>query len=105
MQRGQRDQPPQILQTCRRDDRRTGVLRAAMHDAMADAADVGAAVAFAKPSGHEAERGRPSLDRVVQRGDRRSAGSRSFFAENRGLVPIPSICPRAATDQASPVGR
>ena len=58
MERGQRDQLPQILQDRRRNNRRTGKLRAAMHDAVTDTKDARAAVPGSEPDGEGTERGR-----------------------------------------------
>ena len=67
MERRQRHQRAKVLQDFRRDDAGTGVLGAAMHDAMADAQHARAGVAFAEPSGEHAERRAPIANRCIQR--------------------------------------
>jgi hypothetical protein len=63
MERCQRDERPQVVQHLRCDDAGTGVLRPAVHDAVADAEHARSAVAGAEPSGEHVERGATVGDR------------------------------------------
>ena len=104
MERGERDQLPQILQNRRRDNGRTGEPCAAMHDAVTDTKNPRAAVLGAEPRGERIERRARVADGAVQRVIGEDAGPGASFAENRGEVPMPSIWPRASRRQASTSG-
>ncbi len=67
MKRRERDQRAKLLERLLRHDRRPGVLRAAMHDAMTNADDVCTRKALAEPVGDEAERGLGVTESGIQR--------------------------------------